>query len=275
MLANQALCRSPSIVGLQGQRRGYACVLRSLLDAVDLVGSLSNVGARLPDEIQLLLLALLFFLCGNLGVRVNDGLPLVKLTLESVAILEVPGTFAHGLVVLEVSLPVEAVRVDPLSGLHLALLPGSNQFHACFLKNIGAVTLLLTEAPPARINITGFLIGEDTFSVALTVLPVTMVLTDVVVDHLADAVSSVGLPLALVLVALLEVTVDTTALSVSVEEVALIDVLVLVGGSTLASETSGCRFDFAILSHELILGSFFSFFSHPASRALLISGFKL
>ena len=227
----------------------------------------------MPDEVQFLDRVL--FLFGDFGVRVHHWLLLVEFTLESVAVLEVPGALAHWLIVLEASLPVEAVRVDPLSGLHLALFPGSDQFHACFLKHIGAVALLLAEAPPARINITGFLIGEDTLSVTLTIFPVTMVLTDVVVDHLADAVPRVRLPLAVVLVTLLEVTVDSTALSVPVEEVALVDIVVLVRSGTLASETSGGGLDFAILSHELVLGSFFSFFGHPASQALLFSGFKL
>ena len=142
----------------------------------------------MPDEVQFLG-RVRVYLFWNFRIRVHLWLLLVEVTFESVSVLEVPGTPAHWLIVLKVSFPVEAVRIDPLPGLHLALFPRADQFHACFLKHIGAVALLLAEAPPARINITGLLIGEDTLSVTLTIFPVTMVLTDVVVDHLADAVS--------------------------------------------------------------------------------------
>ena len=64
----------------------------------------------------------------------QDLVSLLELTLERVAILEEPGTGALRLVVLEVALEVEAVRVDPLSRLKLAIFPLSIHLHARLLE---------------------------------------------------------------------------------------------------------------------------------------------
>ena len=59
---------------------------------------------------------------------------LLKLTLELVAILEEPGSGALRLVVLEITLEVKPVRVDPLTRVKLTIFPLSVHLHACLLE---------------------------------------------------------------------------------------------------------------------------------------------
>ena len=59
---------------------------------------------------------------------------LLKLTLELVAILEEPGSGALGFVVLEVTLEVKPVGVDPLTRVQLTVFPLSVHLHACLLE---------------------------------------------------------------------------------------------------------------------------------------------
>ena len=59
---------------------------------------------------------------------------LLKLTLELVAILEEPGSGALRLVVLEITLEVKPIRVDPLTRVKLTIFPLSVHLHACLFE---------------------------------------------------------------------------------------------------------------------------------------------
>ena len=96
---------------------------------------------------------------------------------------------------------------------------------------------------------------------APAVLPVAVILTDVVVLHLADAGLGVLVPVALVTMTRLVVHVDTGALAGSVDKVTNVGVAVLVGSSTLASEATRASLQLVVLSTKLIL-TLISFLRH-------------
>ena len=88
-------------------------------------------------------------------------------------------------------------------------------------------------------------------------LPVTVVLANTVVGHLADTVLSVGRPIALVLVARFVVTVRAAAVTASIKEVSLEDVTIVIGGRSESGKAPRARLKLVVLSSKLI----FAFFS--------------
>ena len=71
------------------------------------------------------------------------------LTVERVSILKVPDAFSLGFVVLELTLEVDTVGVDPATFSNLTLLPLTEKLHAGFLEQVSTSAFLVTEAPPA------------------------------------------------------------------------------------------------------------------------------
>ena len=124
------------------------------------------------------------------------------------------------------------------------------------------MTAFLAVFPPARVNVT-VLVGEDTLTVAPAVLPVAVILTNVVVSHLANAGLCVFVPVTLVAMARLVVVVDAGALSSTVDEVTNVGVTVLVRRSTLASEATRARLQLVVLRTKLIL-TFFTSLRHDS-----------
>ena len=234
---------------------------RSLLHAVNLVRRGGNARRGVPIQV------VLWLLLDRVALRVEFLFRrrliltlllhlLLKSTLKSVAVAEVPGTFALRLVVGKAALEVDSVGVDPLAGGDLASLPLSTHLHSSLLEDVGAVALLLAVLPPSGVDVT-VLVGEHAFAVATAVLPVTMVLTDSAVCHLADATLLVLFPATVVLVALRLVTVDTRSGADTINEVTLIDVAVIVEGSTGAGVTTRRSLHLIVLGTELINGSLF------------------
>ena len=88
---------------------------------------------------------------------------------------------------------------------------------------------------------------------ATAVLPISVVLSVSAIVHLTDTLSFVLQPAAFVAIACLVIAIDTCAFSDSVDEVALVDILVLVCGGSLAGEATGRGLLLVILSPELIL----------------------
>ena len=107
------------------------------------MGGCRNLGRCLPLKVELGLLRN-FLTCLWVNDRFGwdfiavlvpqDTGCLLKLTLELVAILEEPGSGALRLVVLEITLEVKPVRVDPLTRVKLTIFPLSVHLHACLFE---------------------------------------------------------------------------------------------------------------------------------------------
>jgi len=216
------------------------------------MGGGGNSSRCVPEEVELWLLwdwvALFihFFFRGRLIFTLDLRL-LLEGALKSVTVLEVPGASSFWFVVIELALEVKAVRVDPLSSCELTISPFTSHFHAGLFEHNGAVATLLSILPPAGIDIT-IIVGEDSFAVATTVLPVAVIFTLTTIVHLANTLPFVLHPAAFIAVASLGVSVDTSALSDSINEVTFIDVVVLIGGSSLTSEATRRGLLFIVLS---------------------------
>lgn len=224
-----------------------------------------DFGRRVPEQVELGLLldgvalTVQLFLGGRLVLTLDLRL-LFEGALERVSILEVPGARALRLVVGELALEVESVGVDPLAGRELAALPVARHLHARLLELVRAVAGLLSVLPPSGVDV-AVLVCEDAFTVAPSVLPVTVVLADSIVEHLADAGLHILFPTAFVAVASLRVPVDTSSETSAVDEVTLVDIAILVGRGTVARETTRARLRLVVLRDELVL-AFFSVFRH-------------
>ena len=106
------------------------------------MGRCRNLGRCFPLKVELGLLGNFFTFSVQDRLRWDfiallvpqDTGCLLKLTLELVAILEEPGSWALRFVVLEITLEVKPVRVDPLTRVKLAIFPLSVHLHACLLE---------------------------------------------------------------------------------------------------------------------------------------------
>ena len=173
-----------------------------------------------------------------------------------VSILEEPRTLASRFVVFEVALEVQAVGIDPLSVRQFRIHPVAAHLHAGLLEDISSVAVLLSVLPPTGVDISVF-VSKDALAVTATPLPVTVVLSNVVVGHLSDTVFSIGRPITLVLVSRLVISIRATAVSSSIKEVTLKDVSIVIGCRSIAGKAPRARLEFIILSSQLIL-TFFS-----------------
>ena len=242
-----------------GYRQG--ALSHSLLNAVDLMGRGGNASRRVPNQVELLFLGqrgatgrklrIRFWLILTLSLCL-----LLESALQSVAILEEPGAGALWFVVLEATLEVDAVGIDPLALQQLALGPLTSHFHARCLEDVGAVALLLTVLPPAGVDI-AIDVSESALTVTTAILPVAVVLADISVDLLADAALHVLFPAALVAVARLHVAIDAGAGADPVDEVALVNVAIVVESGTVACETARGRLHLVVLGPQLV-GALFS-----------------
>lgn len=188
---------------------------------------------RLLDRVAF---AVDLLLAGRVILTLNLWL-LLESALESVAVAEEPRAGALRFIVSELALEVDTVGINPLAGLKLTIGPLTTHFHASLLEHVAAITLLLAVLPPAGVHVS-VLIREHALTVATAVLPVAMELTDAVVDHFANATLVVLFPAAFVAVARLLVAIDASAGTDTINEVALINVTVLIVGRTLTSETT-------------------------------------
>ena len=116
-------------------------------------------------------------------------------SLYLVTIFKEPSAGTLRLIVVETALEVGPVRVDPLSRHHLSLHEVAYKFLTSFLKDIGALTVLLPVGPVARVHIV-VLIGHNTLAVTLIILPVAVIDANVQVDLFANAALLALFPLA-------------------------------------------------------------------------------
>lgn len=225
-----------------------------------------NLSGRIPEKVEFSLLldgvalTVELLIRGWLILSLNLRL-LFKGALECVSVLEVPSAGALRFVVREGSLEVEAVGVDPLTSCQASVLPVAGHLHACLLEHVCAVAHLLSILPPAGVNVTIF-VGEDTLTVATSILPIAVILTDSVVDHFADTILDVVVPAAFKAMERLGVAVDTCALTLTVDEVTLIDIAILVSSGTEAGESTRARLSLVVLGHELVLAFAVSVLRH-------------
>ena len=113
--------------------------------------------------------------------------------INNVAVGKFPIANTLRLIESEVALEGGAVRVEPLALHELAILEVTNILLHCLLKDVGALTILLSAGPVTRVHI--FInVGHHTLSVALTVFPVAVVLADSSVLLLANTVFAVVKP---------------------------------------------------------------------------------
>ena len=224
-----------------------------------------DFGRRVPDEVELGLLlnrvALrVHFLLRRRFILALDLRFLFEGAFKRVAILEVPGAGALGLIVHEGALEIEAIGVDPLTGRELAILPVARHLHTRLLEQVGAIAALLAVLPPAGVDVT-VLVGEDALAVAPSILPVAMVLANAVVEHLADVFLDVLIPAALVTMPSLRIPVNSRAETLTVDKVTLIDVPILVCRRAVPSEATRAGLSLVVLRDELIL-AFLSVLRH-------------
>jgi len=243
----------------------------SLFHGVNQESALADLGVGLPREVELFLGGgtIFLFFDGLLIIASLFGLLGVD-TLKAVAVGELPGALATGLVVFEFALEVDAVGVDPAALADFSVLPLAEHFHVGGLADVAASALLLAESPPAGVHVTVG-VRENALTVTAAVLPVALVLTDLllgllaivvvlgwpahIVDHLTDAVLHVLKPLARVDVAVLAVAVGATALTDSVQKVTIVNIAVRVVSDSLAGVTTGHRLGLAVFSLESVFSA--------------------
>ena len=113
-----------------------------------------------------------------------------------------PAAGTLGLIMSKVTFEERSVRVQPLASNNLALVEFTNILLSSLEENVGALSILLSIGPVARVDI--FIeVGHDTFTVTVTTLPVAVVVADILVILLADTVLHVVNPRAGVLDGLL------------------------------------------------------------------------
>lgn len=74
-------------------------------------------------------------------------------SLNNVAVLEVPGALAGGLVVFELSFVVVTVGEYPLSLNQLVFMPFSGESHGRLVENVSALAVLLAVAPLSGVHV--------------------------------------------------------------------------------------------------------------------------
>lgn len=220
--------------------------LGSLLYRVYEEGALADVCVCLPFQLDFLRGAF-FLLSWLLFFFASHFVLLCVCAFKGVSVLEVPGALTVWFVVREGPLVEHTVRVDPLASNYLTVFPLTLHFHAGRLACVGASAFLLTESPPARVDVTIW-INEDTLTMAAAILPVALVITDLlfwlllvtvllwwshVVNHLSNAVLEVLLPLAVVDVTLFAIAIGATSITDTVSEVTLVNVAVRIVGNSL------------------------------------------
>lgn len=119
------------------------------------------------------------------------------MSIELIAILEVPGSCSLGFVVLEFSFKVSSVRVKPLSFKELSLKPLSNIFDSCGIENVCTLTLFLSLYPLSRVHV---LVGVDehALTMLLALRPFSVVLRLVGVIKSSDAMLEIVLELSII-----------------------------------------------------------------------------
>ena len=133
---------------------------------------------------------------GELDFHAFDISPLslCVLSLNDVTVGKYPFAGTLRLVLVELAFEVGAVRVDPLSRYELAIFVDANIFLSSLEDDVGSFAFFVSVCPVARVNVRIY-VGHDTFTVAVTVLPVTVVVSYTNVLLHADAVLLVAVPL--------------------------------------------------------------------------------
>ena len=118
-------------------------------------------------------------------------------SLDAVAISEVPAAGALRLIETELAGEVGAVRVLPFAVDELSVFESSNILLLGVVEDVGSLSVFLAICPVSRIDI--FIkVGHDTLTMSLTILPVTVVVTNLSIRLSADTVLLVALPLSLI-----------------------------------------------------------------------------
>lgn len=66
---------------------------------------------------------------------------LTVVSLNSISIFHDPSSLASGFVIVEFTLKIGAIRIDPLTADESVLNPFSNIFHSSSIKNIGSISM--------------------------------------------------------------------------------------------------------------------------------------
>ena len=114
-----------------------------------------------------------------------------------VSVLEMPLASSLGHVVVKGTLEVSSVRIQPLAFHHGPRAEGAHELHSSLVEYIGTLSIFVTVLPLSAVDVL-VVVNHHSFPVTLAVLPVTVVLPELVVVLLADAVLQVLLPFTLV-----------------------------------------------------------------------------
>ena len=97
-----------------------------------------------------------------------------------------PFTLSFWLVESEAALKVGSVGITPLSLHEVSILESANVLFARQFKDVGALTVFLSIGPVTGVDVLIF-VSHNAFTMTLTILPVAIIFTDILVLLLADA----------------------------------------------------------------------------------------
>ena len=135
----------------------------------------SDIASCLPTELDQVVLVHISPL--DLGVVAGDN----------VAVLEMPLTVTFWLIIVEVALEVCLIWIDPLAGDELSIFEGAHILHASVLEDVGALAVLFTILPLARVDVL-ILVNHNSLTMSVAFFPVTIVGADTSIVLLADTV---------------------------------------------------------------------------------------
>ena len=150
-----------------------------------------------------------------------------------------PAAVALWLIIIEITLKVSSILVEPLSVDHLAILELTHVFHACLLKDVRAIAILLAIFPLARVDVLVF-IDHDTFSVSLSILPVAVIATNTCIDLHSNSVFVIVCPGTFISIFNLFSTMfvigvgSIITMPQTIFEVTVIDITIWIGCRTLS-----------------------------------------
>ena len=126
------------------------------------------------------------------------------------------------MIIVEVALKESSIGVQPFATNKLAVLEHTDVLHSSLLENVSTLSIFLSVLPLSRVNVTGLALGgvdHDSFTVSLSVKPVSVVASEAGIDLFSDSVLLIVSPGARVSV----FGLLCSALGVSVESLSVSD----------------------------------------------------
>ena len=160
-----------------------------------------------------------------------------------VSVFEMPSSFTLWLIVIKGSLEVRTVWIDPFTLDELSRFEQADILHTGLIEHISALAVFLSILPLSRVDV--FIgVNHNSFSVSLAIQPVTIVLSNIEVRLLSNAVFLIHLPLTFIGVFVFfiprsRVGIGTIhAMTESILELTVVNISIWVSCSTFTSVVS-------------------------------------